>query len=123
MSAEPENPDEIVSVTNDPQESYDNPVPAEPVQAEVEASQAWPCWKKGVVVAAGAVVTATVSVIATLAATHRSAVRENLIAYNNGFSDSTRLPGRYSNGFLDGFEAGVADLASYLGLEGDPYDQ
>ncbi len=47
----------------------------------------WP-WKKVALALGGAAVTVAGTVVATLAATHRSAVSENAAAYGNGISDA-----------------------------------
>jgi hypothetical protein len=57
-------------------------------------------WKKFAVVVGGAAVTAAGTVVATLAATHKTAVFENAKAYANGMNDALQA---VRNGF-DPFE-------------------
>jgi len=104
MSAEPETPEESEGVTHEAQELPDNPAPPAPVGAESELPQAGPPLKKIAMVVGGVVMIAAGAAIATLAATHKSAVRENAIAYVNGLVDG------YSNGFVDGFEVAANTL-------------
>lgn len=55
-------------------------------------------WRKIAVVFGGVTVGAAAGAIITLAATHKSAVTENAIAYVNGIVDG------YAKGFVDGYE-------------------
>jgi hypothetical protein len=73
------------------------------IPAEHEPEQARPVWKKAVLVVGGVVVGVAGATIVTLAATHKSAVTENAIAYVNGLIDG------YSKGFVDGWTEGVVD--------------
>lgn len=59
----------------------------EPVQAEIESEPARRPWKKVAAWVGGGVALVAGAVVATLAATHKSAVRENAAAYANGLLD------------------------------------
>ncbi len=61
--------------------------PLDPTPPETERDQTVPRWKKVVMVVGGGVVVAAGAVLATLASTHKSAVRENEKAYSNGWRD------------------------------------
>lgn len=111
MSAGPETPEETEGVPDAAQKLHDNVVPPEPAEAELELPQAGPPWKTTAIVVGGVVMVAAGAAIATLAATHKSAVLENAKAYINGLVDG------YSNGFVDGFEVGANTL-----VEGDQFD-
>lgn len=110
MSAGSEEP-ETEGVPDEAQELPDNPVPSEPVEAETDPPEAGPPWKQIAMVVGGGLIIAAGAAIATLVATHKSAVRENAIAYVNG------RVGGYFNGFVDGFDVGANTL-----FEGDPFD-
>ncbi len=70
----------------------------------VEPGRTAPGWRRTALIAAGvSIAAAGAAVVATLAATHRSAVTENAIAYVNGFGDG--FSDGYGSGLIDGFGA------------------
>jgi hypothetical protein len=96
MNEIPENPEEIESVTEEAAELANNPVSLdEPVQAAIEPEQAGRPWRKIALLVGGGVITAAGAAMTTLAATHKSAVRENFKAYANGLVDGVEA---YKNG-------------------------
>lgn len=100
LSADPGKPEETQGVSDESQELPNDPLPPEPGEAEIDP-QAGPPWKKIAMVVGGVVMIAAGAAIATLGATHKSAVRENAKAYVNGLVDG------YSTGFVDGLEVGA----------------
>jgi len=86
-SPTPENPEEIESVTGDARESFDSAGIPEPVQAGVAPGRTGQPWKTVALVVGGGVIAATGAVVVTLAATHKSAVMHNAVAYANGLID------------------------------------
>ena len=94
--------------------TLENPGPEHGIQSDVERDppgtddpvgdagsasdtqrSSWP-WKKVALAVGGAAVTVAGTVVATLAATHKSAVSENAAAYANGISDALKA---VRNGF------------------------
>lgn len=63
--------------------------PSEGEQPDSTQRSSWP-WKKVAVAVGGAAVTVVGTVVATLAATHKTAVTENAAAYANGISDALK---------------------------------
>jgi hypothetical protein len=66
----------------------DDPLPSDNTDLHGQPPNSGPPWRRIAVLAGGAVVTAAGSVVATLAATHRTAVFENAKAYAHGWHDA-----------------------------------
>jgi hypothetical protein len=58
------------------------------------------CWKKVAGVVVGGFAIAGTAVVVTLAATHKSAQRENLLAYVRGYRDSLSQEGGWADGWV-----------------------
>jgi hypothetical protein len=86
--------------SEDEQNLTDNPEHADGGHVAVQTASSKLSWKKIALVVGGAAVTAAGSVVATLAATHKTAVFENMKAYGNGINDALEA---IRNGF-DPFE-------------------
>lgn len=84
----------------DLQDSTDNPEPVGDGDVAVETTSPKHPWKKVALVVGGAAAAAAGAVVATLAATHKTAVFENAKAYANGMNDALEA---VRNGF-DPFE-------------------
>lgn len=61
--------------------------PTDPTPDDTQPRELRRSWKAAGALIGGAVVIAVGAVVTTLAATHRSAARENTFAYLNGFVD------------------------------------
>ena len=89
MDDTPETPEELEDVDERAQEVPADPPSPELDNAEAEPEQARRSWRKVVgLVGAGAALVGA-AVVATLTATHQSAVRENGKAYFNGVRDGS----------------------------------
>lgn len=88
-------------------EGTENSASLEPGRAENAPERAGPAWKKTVLMVGAVAIAAAGAAITTLAATHKSAVRENATAYVNGLFDGYRIGhvDGYKTGFVDGVQA------------------